>query len=111
MIGKILRGSRVGGLLHYLYGPGRSNEHRDPRLVASWDDHPNRMEPTRSQDGKPELRHLTGLIQQPLALGREPAKPVWHCALRAAPGDRRLSDEEWHDVAQEVLDRTGLGAC
>ena len=108
MIGKVLRGSRVGGLLHYLYGPGRSNEHQDPHLVGSWDDRPDLLEPTRSQDGKPDLRQLTGLLQQPLALGRAPAKPVWHCALRAAPADRRLSDEEWRDVAQEVLDRTGL---
>jgi hypothetical protein len=43
-----------------------------------------------------------------MALGRVPSKAVWHCALRAAPGDRQLSDAEWRDVAQEVLDRTGL---
>jgi hypothetical protein len=39
---------------------------------------------------------------------RPPAKPVWHCSLRAAPGDRALSDAEWDDVARTVLDRVGL---
>ena len=55
MIGKVLRGSRVGGLLHYLYGPGRSNEHQDPHLVGSWDDNPDLLEPSRGHDGKPDL--------------------------------------------------------
>ncbi len=27
MIGKVMRGRRAGGLLYYLYGPGRANEH------------------------------------------------------------------------------------
>ncbi|MEU9006865.1 mobilization protein, partial [Streptomyces sp. NPDC048551] len=26
------------GLLAYLYGPGKYEEHTDPHLVASWDD-------------------------------------------------------------------------
>lgn len=39
------------------------------------------------------------------------ARPVWHCALRAAPQDRLLSDEEWAQVAADVMDRTGLSAA
>ena len=35
-------------------------------------------------------------------------KPVWHCAVRAAPGDRMLSDAEWAQVAARVMHRTGL---
>ena len=35
-------------------------------------------------------------------------KPVWHCSIRAAPGDRMLSDEEWGQVAAAVMDRTGF---
>jgi hypothetical protein len=50
------------------------------------------------------------LLNQPLAalIGPGFDKPVWHCALRAAPGDRELSDEEWAQVAGLVMDRTGL---
>ena len=109
MIGKVVRGSNVGGLLRYLYGPGRANEHTDPHLVAGFGD-PHELEPDRRMDGSPDLRRLTGLLLLPLALdpfgGCE--KPVWHCSIRAAPGDRRLSDEEWGQVAAAVMDRTGF---
>ena len=109
MIGKVVRGSNVGGLLRYLYGPGRANEHTDPHLVAGFGD-PHELEPDRRADGSPDLRRLTGLLLQPLALdpfgGCE--KPVWHCSIRTAPGDRMLSDEEWGQVAAAVMDRTGF---
>lgn len=35
-------------------------------------------------------------------------KPIWHCALRCAPEDGRLTDAEWGDVARDVVARTGL---
>jgi hypothetical protein len=109
MIGKVVRGSNVGGLLRYLYGPGRANEHTDPHLVAGFGD-PHELEPDRRADGSPDLRRLAGLLLLPLALdpfgGCE--KPVWHCSVRAGPGDRMLSDEEWGQIAAAVMDRTGF---
>jgi hypothetical protein len=50
------------------------------------------------------------LLEQPLAGLRGPGydKPVWHCAIRAAPEDRMLSDAEWALVAARVMHRTGL---
>ena len=36
------------------------------------------------------------------------ARPVWHCSMRAAPGDKMLSDEEWAQIAFDVMHRTGL---
>ena len=36
MIGRVYRGFKVGGLVRYLYGPGRHNEHVDQHLVACW---------------------------------------------------------------------------
>jgi len=35
---------------------------------------------------------------------------VWHCSVRAAPGDKTLSDAEWAQVAADVMHRTGLAA-
>ena len=109
MIGKVLRGTNAGRLLYYLYGPGKANEHTDPHLVAGFCD-PQDLEPERRPDGSRDLRRLSGLLAQPLAALRGPgyAKPVWHCALRAAPGDRMLSDAEWAEAAATVMDRTGL---
>jgi hypothetical protein len=109
MIGKVVRGSHAGGLLRYLYGPGRANEHIDPHLVAGFGD-PAELEPDRRLDGTPDLRRLAGLLAQPLAALGWPGydKPVWHCSVRAAPGDRILSDTEWAGVATEIMHRTGL---
>ena len=33
---------------------------------------------------------------------------MWHCSVRAAPEDWILSDDEWAQVACEVMHRTGL---
>ena len=30
------RGANVGGLLRYLFGPGKREEHVRPRVVAAW---------------------------------------------------------------------------
>jgi hypothetical protein len=108
VIGKVVTGSDVRGLVRYLYGPGRANEHTDPHLTGAWTD-PQRVEPVPDERGRRDLGRLVALLEAPLAASvRVPEVPVWHCALRAAPADRRLSDAEWDDVAREVLDRTGL---
>lgn len=110
MIGKVVRGSHVGGLLRYLYGPGRANEHVDPHMVASWDDSPTALEPAIAADGRRSFADLTSKLEQPFLLGPDDAKDrkVWHCSLRAAPNDRRLSDAEWRDIARAVVQRTGF---
>ena len=109
MIGKVLRSQRPAGLIRYLYGPGRREEHRDPHLVAGWRDPPE-LEPAIRADGRRDFRRLTGLLTQPhAALGpRGLDRPVWHCVVRAAPGDRLLSDAEWGHLARDIMDRTGL---
>src|SRR6266581_7224778 len=109
VIGKVIRGTHAGRLLYYLYGPGKANEHVDPHLVAGFSD-PGELEPERRPDGARDFRRLTGLLAQPLAALAQPGydKPVWHCSVRAARGDRILSDAEWAQVATGIMDRTGL---
>ena len=109
MIGKVSpHGQRVTGLIYYLFGPGRQ-AHTGPHIVAGWR-HPAELEPPLRVDGHRDFRHLTGLLQQPhAALGpRGSPRPVWHCSIRAAPDDRILSDDEWAQVACEIMHRTGL---
>src|SRR5215467_4393326 len=83
VIGKVIRGTHAGRLLHYLYGPGKLNEHTDPHLVAGFAD-PCELEPERRQDGSRDLRRLAGLLAQPLAARAGPGydRPVWHCGVR-----------------------------
>jgi hypothetical protein len=110
VIGKVQRGRNAGGLIAYLFGPGRSNEHDRPRVVAGWDD-PARLDPPLKDDGRRELRGLIGGLKAPFAGADDvPARCVWHCSLRAAPDDPVLSDAQWVDVAAEVMDGTGLAA-
>ena len=109
MIGKILRGERVQGLIRYLYGPGRNGEHRDPHIVAGFRSPPE-LEPDIGEDGGRDFRRLDSLLTQPLALlgERNYRKPVWHLSLRAAPEDPVLTDDQWAQIAEEVMSRTGL---
>ena len=112
MIGKVLRGTNARRLLYYLYGPGKANEHTDPHLVAGFSD-PAELEPEHRPGGSRDFRRLAGLLAQPMAALAGPgyARPVWHCAIRAAPEDRLLSDAEWAQVAAAVMDHTGLASA
>ena len=105
----MLRGTDARRLLYYLYGPGKANEHTDPHLVAGFSG-PAELEPERRPNGSQDFRRLVGLLAQPLAAlnGSNYREPVWHCAVRAAPEDRLLSDAEWAQVATAIMDRTGL---
>jgi hypothetical protein len=111
MIGKVGRGSDVAGLLRYLFGPGRANQHTRPHLVASWDGAHRSLEPPPHAI-RPAMRDigpLAGLLSHPvLASGRAPDKPVWHCSVRTAPGDRWLSDTDWAAIARRVMTATGI---
>ena len=68
MIGKITapRGERIEGLIYYLFGPGRREEHTDPHIVAGWR-HPAELEPPLRPDGRRDFRQLLGLLNQPHA--------------------------------------------
>lgn len=109
MIGKVLRGERPEGLIYYLFGPGKYEEHTDPHVVAGWR-YPDELEPPLRQRGRRDFRRLSGLLKQPhAALGpRGFDRPVWHCMVRAAPEDRMLTDQEWGGLARDIMHRTGL---
>ncbi|MFE6461777.1 relaxase/mobilization nuclease domain-containing protein [Streptomyces cinereoruber] len=100
-------GDRTIGLLAYLYGPGKHEEHTDPHLVASFDG----MAPDPGRDPDVTLKDLQQLLDQPVqALPKHarPAKHVWHTSVRTAPGDRTLSDAEWAEVARRIVAATGI---
>jgi hypothetical protein len=116
VIGRVFRGAQVGGLVRYLYGPGRFNEHVNPRLVAGWagsDELELRgMEPAQLPGGGRDFGGLAAELEAPLAFAENPrALPVWHAALRTAPGDRVLTDAEWGEIARDVVDRAGFAAA
>jgi hypothetical protein len=110
MIGRVLkRGDDLAGLLRYLFGSGRHNEHVNPHLVAAWG-HPTHLEPPIDENGRPDVQRLAALLNVPLRLarGKIPDQSVWHCMVRAAPGDPDLGDGAWMPITQELMHRVGL---
>lgn len=105
------RGRNVGGLLRYLFGAGRREEHTDAHLIAAWETAGSlaELEPPTDAAGRREVRRLTQLLEQPVAVGwKPPARPVWHCSIRAHPTDRVLTDAQWAHIAAEVMAAVGL---
>ncbi|MFJ3931580.1 relaxase/mobilization nuclease domain-containing protein [Streptomyces sp. NPDC090029] len=101
------RGQRTIGLLYYLYGPGKFEEHTDPHLVASWDH--NAPDPGR--DATATLQQLQQLLDQPVEnvdQTQRPKKHVWHLSVRNGAEDRILTDEEWGDIARRMVAAAGI---
>ncbi|MFF5423735.1 MULTISPECIES: relaxase/mobilization nuclease domain-containing protein [unclassified Streptomyces] len=107
MIANIVKpGHKTRGVLNYLYGPGRANEHADPHLVASFDG----FAPDPGRDPDATLAQLATVLDLRVkqAGPKAPKNHVWHCSIRAAPEDRHLTDEEWATIARRVLNATGI---
>ncbi|MEV7288334.1 mobilization protein [Streptomyces sp. NPDC093252] len=110
MIAKISGGKDTAGLIRYLFGPGKANEHTDPHLVASWDGFA--PDPGRTDNPTTTRKHLVAdldlHVKQARRLGRAPERHVWHCSIRATRSDRHLSDDEWAHIARRVVAATGI---
>jgi relaxase-like protein len=111
VIPAVTKGKDVVGLLRYLFGPGKREEHTNAHLVAVWNGggSVNELEPPILGDGGRDIRRLADLLNQPvLAALRKPKEPVWHCSIRTHPTDRVLSDRQWGHIAGEVMAAVGL---
>jgi len=107
VIAPILKsGSRTHGLLQYLYGPGRANEHTDPHIVGAWRD----FVPDPGRNSSATLDGLAMLLDMPVHAmsAKRPARHVWHAAVSLAEDDRTLTDAEWGEVAREMIDASGI---
>ncbi|MEW2622727.1 mobilization protein [Streptomyces sp. NPDC048106] len=103
-------GANTRGLLAYLYGPGRHDEHLDPHIVAGF---AMLGMPDPGRDPDATLTQLARHLDEPVHLrnsefGRQVTDHVWHCPVRAAPEDRHLSDAEWADIAQRIVEAAGI---
>lgn len=136
MIDRVYRGWQPGGLIRYLFGPGRFNEHENPRVVATWDGRPDQWQRAATGPGKFDfdLRPLISALSAPMSAaglplvtpdpdnpeharffrtlpdGRRVAQqgPVFHVTLRNADDDRVLTDAEWGHIAEEMMHRSGV---
>ena len=104
MMPNITRGSRMGGLMQYLVGPGRHNEHTEPHLVAgdpaimAWHD-------TAELDAA-AAKDIAAQLDRPRQLfGTEiPDGHVWHCSLSLRASEGVQSDEKWAEIASDFVE-------
>ena len=112
MIADCGRGSNVGGLLRYLYGPGETNEHTSPRLVASWlGDDPAilaRLEPGGEGVHGRDCAGLTAQLRFPVDTFGGPEQYVWHVPIAISADEGELTDAQWALAARRVLECTGV---
>lgn len=108
MIPNVVRGERMAGLLTYLVGPGRRNEHTEPHLVAG--------------DGALLAWYDDAELDRDaaLAIARHLDKPhrvmdvnvtgghVWHCSLSLRAEEGRLTDQQWQAIATEFIAEMGF---
>ncbi len=109
MITKMQRGSRTRGLVEYLFGPGRAEEHTNQRIVAAWD--PAWQGLTHPDEVQRAL--LTAEVDSHLKSMPEAAKPaehVYHVSISNHGEDRNLTDTEWETVAETVAAKLGFTA-
>jgi hypothetical protein len=109
VIGKVQRGAEVGGLVAYLFGPGKHNEHTDQHVVAHWTGLPGEAV-TAGPDGAPDLGPLVADLKADLRaaglLGAQDS--VWHCSVAIPATDPALTDSQWREVAETIAEAVGL---
>lgn len=107
MITKITRGDDLGGLVRYLAGPGRSNEHTSPQVVAVSEgiDVAHGVELSDA-----ERLALTDQLDLPAQTFGAEVKGgyVWHLSLTIPAGDGQLTNEQWAEAAREVAAEMGF---
>jgi len=111
VIAKIGKGQQVGGLLAYLFGEGRAEEHTDQHLVASsaWDT--SALQPGARVGGGFDTRALSRWLDTYNRLGQVQGRPparVWHCSLSLPAADGQLSDAQWREATETLMTRLGL---
>ena len=123
MIPNVTRGAKTAGVLRYLVGKGKREEHEHPHLVA----------------GSPEAVRIAGERELSVADAGELARfldeprdqfgtqvtiaerdketgrvtgtrdaHVWHCSLSLHPEEPELSDERWAEICEQFVAEMGF---
>lgn len=103
MIPKVSRGDRMAGLIGYLVGPGRFNEHSEPHLVAgdpalmAWHDD--------AELGADAAAAIARHLDRPRTAYDVTVTGghVWHCSLALRAEEGLLTDERWGEIAADFV--------
>ena len=107
MMPNVTRGDRMAGLVKYLVGEGRHNEHTEPHLVAGdqalmqWYDDAE----LSSESASAIARHLD---RPRTAMGVDvDGGHVWHVSLSLRATEEPRTDQEWAAIAHDFI--AGMG--
>ena len=109
MIAKVTRGASGRGLIRYLLGPGRANEHTDQRVITAGLVLGGEALASANLSSQ-EIADLGAALDEDNdAYGTNPmGGHLYHLSLSLPPGDRKLSDEEWAQISQVVMESLGF---
>ena len=137
MITAISDGASGFGLMNYLVGPGRANEHENAHLVAgsevimrrwgSWDElspaqgyeiagfvdqfmNETGVKPTGSRRvfDMNKIDEKTGERGVRQVVKGPVPNHIWHCSLSLKPEEAAQGDEKWRMIAQDFMDEMGF---
>lgn len=108
MMPNVVRGDRMAGLMVYLTGPGRHNEHTEPHLVAgdaammAWHDD--------AELGRESSLAIARHLDRPQRAFdvTVPGGHVWHASLSLRAEEGLRSDEEWGAIARDFVTAMGF---
>lgn len=108
MMPNITRGDRMAGLMTYLVGAGRANEHTEPHLVAgdeammAWHDD--------AELGRDSALAIARHLDRPRKAFDVDVKGghVWHCSLSLRAEEGTLTDEQWNAIANDFVREMGF---
>jgi len=124
VIPNVTRGGKTHGVLIYLVGKGKREEHHDPHLVAG--------SPEAVRIGKGRLLDrrdavaLARFLDEPReafgtkvtiaerdkngrVIGARDAH-VWHCSLSLHPQEPEMPDEQWAEIAEAFVEQMGFAS-
>jgi hypothetical protein len=126
VIAKVTRGADMAGLMTYLAGSGRSNEHTEQHLIAGDSavmtmygyDTLDRAAAVAIAGDLDAPRRELGVDVTRLVVRSDPTSgelikarvdsSVWHCSLSLGADEGQLTDEQWGSIAQGFVDRMGF---
>ena len=126
MIASISRGGDIGGLMSYLAGLGRSNEHTEQHLIAGdaavmtmyGTDTLDRAAATEIAASLDAPRREFGVEVTRLLTHVDPESgetvasrvdgSVWHCSLSLGAEEGQLTDDAWAAIAEDFVTRMGF---
>lgn len=126
----IVQGGNTGGLMRYLVGPGRANEHVKPHLVAGsgsimrkWGDWEELSEAQAGEISERIDQYMNETGTYPMGAhkqwnreteemetvgnSRTPCH-VFHCSLSLSGDEGKLSEETWAKIAHDFMREMGF---